>query len=229
MRLWFDSWVRKTYCSTVQYPTPGFLCGSAGKESAYSAGHLGSIPGLGRSPGEGKGYSVQYSGLENFMDCRVRGVAKRRTRLSDFTFTQSCLTLCDNHGLQHTRLPCATPRAYSKSCPLRWWYHPTISFSVIPFSSCLQCFPSSGSFQISSSHQVATVLELRHLSFYEYSQLIFFRIDWFDLAVQGTLKSLLQHHSLKASILRCSVFFMVQLTSVHMTIATKLKDARFLE
>ena len=58
-------------------PTPvflGFLCGSAGKESACNAGDLGSIPGLGRSPGEGKGYQFQYSGLENSMDCIVHGV-----------------------------------------------------------------------------------------------------------------------------------------------------------
>ena len=61
-----------------------FPCGSAGKESACSAGDLGSIPGLGRSPGEGKGYPLQYSGLENFMDCVVQGVTKSRTRLSDF-------------------------------------------------------------------------------------------------------------------------------------------------
>ena len=55
------------------------------------------------------------------------------------------------HGLQHTRPPCPspTPRAYSNSCPLSWWCHPTISSSVIPFSSCPQSFPASGSFQMS--------------------------------------------------------------------------------
>ena len=57
----------------------GFLCGSAGKESACSAGDLGSIPGLGRSPGEGKGYPLQYYGLEKSMDCIVHGVAKSWT------------------------------------------------------------------------------------------------------------------------------------------------------
>ena len=67
-------------------PTSGFPGGSAGKESASNAGDLGSIPGLGRSPGEVKGYSLQYSGLENSMDCTVHGVAKSRTRLSDFHF-----------------------------------------------------------------------------------------------------------------------------------------------
>ena len=63
-----------------------FPCGSAGKESACHAGDLGLIPGLGRSPGEGKGYPLQYSGLENSMDCKVHGVAKSRTWLSDFHF-----------------------------------------------------------------------------------------------------------------------------------------------
>ena len=64
----------------------GFPCGSAGKESACNVGDLGLIPGLGKSPGEGKCYPFQYSGLENSMDCIVRGVAKSRTQLSDFHF-----------------------------------------------------------------------------------------------------------------------------------------------
>ena len=63
-----------------------FPGGSTGKESACSVGDLGSIPGLGRSPGEGRGYSLQYSGLENPMDYTVHGVAKSQTRLSDFHF-----------------------------------------------------------------------------------------------------------------------------------------------
>ena len=61
--------------------------GSDGNESACNAGDLGSIPGLERSLGEGKGYPLQYSGLENSMDCKVHGVAKSQTRLSDFHFT----------------------------------------------------------------------------------------------------------------------------------------------
>ena len=70
-------------------PSPVFLsfpCGPAGKESACNAGDLGSILGLGRCPGEGKAYPLQYSGLENSMDCIVYGVAKSRTGLSDFYF-----------------------------------------------------------------------------------------------------------------------------------------------
>ena len=65
---------------------------------------------------------------------------------------QSCLTnSLWPHGLQHARLPCPSPShwACSNSCPLSWWCHPTISFSVIPFSSCLQSFPTSGSFPVS--------------------------------------------------------------------------------
>ena len=64
----------------------GFPGGSDGKESACNARDLGSVPGLGRSPGEGKGYPLQYSGLENSMDCIVHGVTKSRTQLSDFHF-----------------------------------------------------------------------------------------------------------------------------------------------
>ena len=62
----------------------GFPCGLAGKESACKAGDLGLIPGLGRSPGEGKGSPLQYSGLENSMDCIVNGVEKSQTQLSNF-------------------------------------------------------------------------------------------------------------------------------------------------
>ena len=65
----------------------GFPGGSAGKESACSEGNLGSIPGLGRSPGEGNIYPFQYSGLENSMDCMLPGVAKSKIQLSDFHFT----------------------------------------------------------------------------------------------------------------------------------------------
>ena len=83
----FDSWIGKIRWRRDRLPTPvflGFPCGSAGKESAYDAGDLSLILGLGRSPGEGKLF--QYSGLENPMNCLVRGVAKSLTQLSDFHF-----------------------------------------------------------------------------------------------------------------------------------------------
>ena len=106
------------------------------------------------------------------------------------------------HGLQYARPPCPspTPGAYSNSCPFS---HPSISASVIPFSSSLQSFPASGSFPVSQFFTSGG----QSFSFSmspskEYSGLISFRMDWFDLlAVQGALKSLLQSHNLKASIL----------------------------
>ena len=79
--------VRKIPWRRERLPTPiflGFPGGLVGKEAACSVGALGSIPGWGRSPGEGRGSPPQYSGLENPMDSRVHGVAKSRTRLSDF-------------------------------------------------------------------------------------------------------------------------------------------------
>jgi len=99
--------------------------------------------------------------------------------------------------------------------------HPTTSSSVVPFSSCLQSFPASRSFLMNrlfaSGGQSIGASASACLS-NEHSGLISFRIDWFDLlAVQGTLKSLLQHHSSKASLLQCSAFFMVQLSPLYMT------------
>ena len=128
------------------------------------------------------------------------------------------------HSLQHARFPCPspTPRACSNLRPSSWQCHPTISSSVIPFSSCLQSFPASGSFPISqffaSGGQSIGAFNFSVNPSNEYSGLISFRIDWFDLlAVQGTLKSLLQHHSLEVSIIWHSAFFIVQLShpSVH--------------
>ena len=124
------------------------------------------------------------------------------------------------HGLQHTRLPCPspTPRAYSNSCPSRRWYHPTISSSVIPFS-CLQSFPASVSFPLSwlfasGGQSIGALTSASDLSMN--IQLIFLKIIWFDL-LTGTLKSLLQHHSTKASVLWCSAFFMAPLSQLYMT------------
>jgi len=127
------------------------------------------------------------------------------------------------HELQHTRPPCPTltPRAHPNSCPLSRWCHPTISSSVVPFSSCPQSFPASGSFHESPLH----IRWPKYWSFSfsirpsnEHPGLISFRMDWLDLlAVQGTLKSLLQHHSSKASILWRSAFFIVQLSHPYLT------------
>ena len=125
------------------------------------------------------------------------------------------------HGLQHNRPSCPspTPRVYLNSCPLSWWCHPTISSSVVPFSSCLQIFPASGSLKMSQlftsggqSIGVSASASVLPMNTQDWSPL-----EWtgFDLlAVQGTLKSLLQHHSLKAPVLQLSAFSMVQL-SIH--------------
>ena len=128
--------------------------------------------------------------------------------------------MCDSlkpHGMQHDRLPCPspTPGAYSNSCPLSWWCHPTISISVNPSAPAFNLSQHQGLFKrVSSSYQVAKVLEfqLQHQSFQWTFRTDLFRIDWLDLlAVQGTLKSLLQYHSSKASIFRCTAFFIVEL------------------
>ena len=119
------------------------------------------------------------------------------------------------HGLQHARLPCPSlsPGVCLSSCPLSRWCHPTISLSVTQFSSYPQSFPS---IRVFSSELALHIRRPDYWSFSfsmspsnEYSGLISFTIDWFDLpAVQGTLKSLLQHHNLKASILQHSTFSM---------------------
>ena len=109
------------------------------------------------------------------------------------------------HGL-HARPPCPspTPRVYSNSCPLSQWYHPTISSSVVPFFSRLQSFPVSASFPknqfFTSGGQSIGIFSFSISPSNEYSGMISFRMDRLDLLeVQGTLKSLLQHHSSKAS------------------------------
>ena len=134
-----------------------------------------------------------------------------------------------SQGLQHTRLPCSspTPGACSNSRPSSRWCLPTI-LSLSSPSPAFNLSRHQGLFQwVSSLHQVAKVLELQHQIF----QWIFrtdFRIDWLDLlAVQGTLKSLFQHHSSKASILQCFAFSMVQLSHPYMIIGKTIALTRW--
>ena len=122
------------------------------------------------------------------------------------------------HWLQHTRPPCPspTPEAYSNSCPLRQWCHQPSHLLLSP-SPPPSVFPS---IRVFSNKSVLRMRWPKYWSFSfsicpsnEYSGLISFRIDWFDLlAVQWILKILLQHHSSKALILRCSAFIIVQLS-----------------
>ena len=137
------------------------------------------------------------------------------------------------HCLHHVRLPCPSlsSRVSSNSCPLNQWCHPTISSFVIPFFSCPQSSSASGSFPMKRFlHQLfvsgdqsigasasASFLPMNIQNSFRTEYLNSFRTDWFDLGVQETLKSLHQHHSLKASVLQDSVFFMVQLSHPSMT------------
>ena len=127
------------------------------------------------------------------------------------------------HGLQHTRPPCPspTPGANSNSCPLSRWCHPTISSSVVPLSYDLQPFPASVSFQMSQffasvgkSIVVSASPSVLPMNTQDWSPLAW--TGWISLLSKG-LRSLLQHHSSKASILLCSAFFIVQLSHPYMT------------
>ena len=127
-------------------------------------------------------------------------------RVRYYSVQFSCSVVSDSlrpHELQHARPPCPspTPGVHPNPCPLSEWCHPTILSSVVPFSSCPQSFPVSGSSNESALH----IRWPKYWSFSfnigpsnEHPGLISFRMDWMDLlAVQGTLKSLLQHHSSK--------------------------------
>ena len=138
------------------------------------------------------------------------------------------------HKSQHTRPSCPspTPRVYSDSCPSSQWCHPTISSSVVPFSSCPPIPPS---IRVFSNESTLCMRWPKYWSFSfsispsnEYSGLISLRMNWLDLlAVQGTLKSLLQHHSSKASILQCSAFLIVQLSHPYMTTGNTIALTRW--
>ena len=138
----------------------------------------------------------------------------------------SCTVVSDSlqpHESHHARSPCPspTPRVYPNSCPLSPWSHPTILSFVVPFSSCPQSFPASGSFQMSQlfawgGQSIGVSASTSALS--KNTQ------DWSPLGwlvgspwVQGTLKSILQHHSSKASILQSYLLHSPTLTSIHDT------------
>ena len=128
------------------------------------------------------------------------------------------------HRPQHAMPPCPspTPRVYSNTCPLSQWCHPIISSSVVPFSSCLQSFPASGSFPMSQlfasggqSIGVSASTSVLPVNIQDWFPLGW--TGWISFAVQRTLKSLLQQHSSKASILGCSAFLIVQFSYPYMT------------
>ena len=129
------------------------------------------------------------------------------------------------HGLQHARPPSPSPASgvYSNSCPLSWWCQPTISYSVVPFSSHLRSFPVSGSFQMnqffaSGSQSISPSSE--------YTGLPLGWTGWISLQSKG-LSRVFSNHSSKASILRPSAFFMVQLSQPYMTTGKTLALTRW--
>ena len=138
------------------------------------------------------------------------------------------------HESQHARppYPSPSPGVHSDSCPSSQRCHPAISSWVVPFSSCPQSLPASESFPMS---QLFRMRWPKYWSFSftiipskEHPGLILFIMDWLGLlAVQGTLKSLLQHHSSKASILHCSPFITVQLSHPYMTTGKTISLTRW--
>ena len=156
--------------------------------------------------------------------CGVCEPWNKRNQFSSVQFHSSVMhNSLPAHGLQHNRLPCPspTPRACSNPWTSSRWCHPTISSSVVPFSSCLQSFPASGSFQMSQfiasggqsiGVSASTTVLLMNIQ------------DWFNLRLMvwspcspGTFKSLLQHHSSKALICLHTAFFIAQLSHPYMT------------
>ena len=159
-------------------------------------------------------------------NCVVKNILLKNIRYSINQL--SCSVLLDSlwpHGLQHTSLPCPspTPGACSNSCPSSRWYHPTISFSVVPFSSCLQSFPASGSFptsqfftSVGQSIGVSASASVLPMNIQNWFPLGW--IGWISLQSKGlTLMSVLQRHSSKAKIIWCSAFFIFQLSHPYMT------------
>ena len=137
------------------------------------------------------------------------------------------------HGLQQARPPCPSPTSgvYPNLCSLSRWCHPTISSSIIPFSSCPQSFPASGSFLMSQlfasggqSIGVSASTLVLPVNTQDWFPLGW--TGWISLQSKGLSKSLLQHHSSKASILLRSAFFIVQLSHPYMTIGKSIALTR---
>ena len=146
------------------------------------------------------------------------------------TQSLSCIQFCDTMDCSMPGFaPLLSPRVFSNSCPLSQKYHPTISSSVIPLSPPLNLSQHQDLFKwVSSLHQYWS-FSFSISPSNEHPGVISFRMDWLDLlAVQGTLKRLLKHHSLKASILRHSAFFIAQLSHPYMTIGKTIDLTRLL-
>ena len=155
---------------------------------------------------------------------RIPCATTRVSILTQFSsVAQSCPTLRP-HELQHARplCPSPSPGVYSDSCPSSRWCHPAISSSVVPFSSCPQSLPASGSFPMSQlftwagqSTGVSASASVLPMNTQDWSPLGW--TDWISFQSKGLSRDSLQHHSSKALILRCSAFFTVQLSHPYMT------------
>ena len=181
-----------------------------------------------------------------------RSVQDREYRIEKYKLSSvqfSCSVMSDSlrpHESQHARPPCPspTPRVYPNSCPSSWWCRPSIS-SCRPLLLLPSIFPSIRVFSNESflrirwpkywsfSFSIQCLISTCHRATSsvlssEHSGLISFRMDWLDLfAVQGTLRSLLQHHCSKASVLWCSAFFTVQLSHPYMTTGKTISLTRW--
>ena len=217
-------------------------CDSVSEESAWNVGDLGSIPGLERSPGGGHGNPHQYSGLENPHGQRsLVGYSPWGFKELDTTAQLSTCICMHTHTHISVQFICsvvsdsATP--WTAACQASLSI--TNSWSLQKLMSIMSVMPSNRlilhlprlllpsifpSIRVFSSEVVLHIRWPKNWSFSfsinpsnEYSGLISYKIDWLDLlAVRGTLKRLLQHHSSKASILQCSAFFIVQLSHPYM-------------
>jgi len=165
---------------------------------------------------------------------KVTKLKVKKTTVKSFQFssvTQLCLTLCDPHGLQHTRLPYTspTPGACLNSCPSSQWCHPTISSSIVHFSSCLQSFPKS----VLSNKSVLHIRWPKYWSFSfslspsnEYSGLISLGwTGWISLQPKGLSRGF-SNTSSKASKTQHSAFFIVQLSHPYMTTGKTIASTR---
>ena len=170
-----------------------------------------------------EGNNAICSNMDGSKDDHAKRNKSERERSTSYQFSHSVFfDSLRPHEPQHARPLCLSPtaRVYANPCPLSWWCHPTISSSVIPFSSCPQYFPASGSFQMSQlftsggqSIGVSASTSVHPMNTQDWS---LGWTGWISLQSKG-LKSLLQHHSSKASILWCSTFFIVQLSHPYMT------------
>ena len=213
-------WVRKIPWRRAWQPTPVFLPGKlpCTKESSrlYSIGSQRVRHNWSHLPGTHTWHSYMRQ-VKSWRGWAGSPSAHTRKWLSSVQFSHSVVSsYLWSHGLQHARPPCPslTPGACSNSCPLSPWCHSTISSSVIPFSH-IRVFSNESVLHIRWPKDWSFTFSISPSN--EYSGLISIRRDWLDLlAVQESLKSLLQCHSSKVSVLWCSAFFIsTTLTSIH--------------